>query len=787
MQPPLVHRTARTRVAARRAVADRTLIAVLALLSILLLLVTSPARAQRPDPRVTRAALGTWIHGVNDEIAEREIGAAGVPTLIQLLADPTFPRRDNVVAFLAHLGGPDATRALVRFLQAPPAALTLPQEDRALLLAPQALGQIARRRDPAAVDVLLDMTENGANGALLAAAASRAPNPASMRDDLLEMAMRGLGHSGDARARARLQAIAARQIRPAVVGRDLRGAASESLRILDGLDAGPPAAAAAGAARLDGAADGGGRQQAAAGAVNAVAADVHSIADAVNDAAHTRVNDSRLTYANHPAVGSPMTDALLDQILAAASLRMGKSDFPEDVACCAGLERSGVQKTFGSVGDGLDVIDNNTELNSVLNNNVSRVKVVRVINYCGGTGTNIIGCAWIGGNGMALVRYGDIGNEGVLWAHEYGHNVGLGHSTDSRYIMYGCLCGNNFGVSASECDLYHTPTGGAGASLVDAGVCSDVDGDGVQGAVDNCPGAANPDQLDSDGDGAGDVCEGGCGNGVIDSGEECDGSAFGGASCTSRGFTGGTLACTSSCVISTDNCTACGDGVREGSEQCDGADIGSGSCSTQGCTTGTPSCLTNCTLSYTSCGGCPVCDHDGKCETEEICTTCGSDCVSSTGAFCGNGVCEPTVGESCLSCPGDCAGSQAGKPSGRYCCGNGSTGQNPVTCADSRCTQGPLECSNTPQSASCCGDLQCGGVENSFNCALDCGPPPACDPTETSCTDGLDNDCDSFFDCADSNCASSPSCAPVCRPKNASCTTSSQCCSNKCKGSGICV
>ena len=233
-------------------------------------------------------------------------------------------------------------RDRVRFLQAPPAALTLPQEDRALLLAPQALGQIARRRDPEAVDVLLDMTENGANGALLAAAASRAPNPASMRDDLLEMAMRGLGHSGDPRARARLEAVAARQVRPAVVGRDLRGAASESLRILDGLDAGPPAAA--GAARLDGAADGAGVQQAAASAISSVAADVHSIADAVNDTAHTRVNDSRLTYANHPAVSDPMTDARLDQILAAASLRMGKADFPEDVACCAGLERSGVQK-----------------------------------------------------------------------------------------------------------------------------------------------------------------------------------------------------------------------------------------------------------------------------------------------------------------------------------------------------------------------------------------------------------------------------------------------------------
>ena len=38
-------------------------------------------------------------------------------------------------------------------------------------------------------------------------------------------------------------------------------------------------------------------------------------------------------------------------------------------------------------------------------------------------------------------------------------------------------------------------------------VCSDVDGDGVCDAVDNCPTTHNPDQADLDGDGVGDACD----------------------------------------------------------------------------------------------------------------------------------------------------------------------------------------------------------------------------------------------------------------------------------------
>lgn len=47
-----------------------------------------------------------------------------------------------------------------------------------------------------------------------------------------------------------------------------------------------------------------------------------------------------------------------------------------------------------------------------------------------------------------------------------------------------------------------------------------------------------------------------CGNGVIDQGEQCDGSNLAGQTCGSRGFSGGSLSCNSSCTINTSQCTS---------------------------------------------------------------------------------------------------------------------------------------------------------------------------------------------------------------------------------------
>jgi len=57
-----------------------------------------------------------------------------------------------------------------------------------------------------------------------------------------------------------------------------------------------------------------------------------------------------------------------------------------------------------------------------------------------------------------------------------------------------------------------------------------------------------------------------------------------------------------------------------------------------------------------------------------------------------------------------------------------------------------------------------------------------CVPTTEVCNDGVDNDCDGFTDCADSNCTGSPFCSSSCSGRGASCTANSDCCSNKCTG-----
>jgi len=59
-------------------------------------------------------------------------------------------------------------------------------------------------------------------------------------------------------------------------------------------------------------------------------------------------------------------------------------------------------------------------------------------------------------------------------------------------------------------------------------------------------------------------------------------------------------------------------------------------------------------------------DCDGVTDCED--PNCGTDSACQTPCD-GDGLCE--LGEDCNTCPDDCVGYKKGKPSGRYCCGNG--------------------------------------------------------------------------------------------------------------------
>jgi hypothetical protein len=58
-----------------------------------------------------------------------------------------------------------------------------------------------------------------------------------------------------------------------------------------------------------------------------------------------------------------------------------------------------------------------------------------------------------------------------------------------------------------------------------------------------------------------------CGNGIAEPGEGCDGTDLRGATCESEGFTGGTLACTSTCKVDESGCFCAGGAVFPGDGQ----------------------------------------------------------------------------------------------------------------------------------------------------------------------------------------------------------------------------
>jgi hypothetical protein len=86
------------------------------------------------------------------------------------------------------------------------------------------------------------------------------------------------------------------------------------------------------------------------------------------------------------------------------------------------------------------------------------VMVVNQINWCGALIPNVIGCAPVPGNSLAVVRFNP-GLEGHLWAHEFGHNKGLSHRNDDpTAVMNGVIGDTHRRITAAECTAYKVPS-----------------------------------------------------------------------------------------------------------------------------------------------------------------------------------------------------------------------------------------------------------------------------------------------------------------------------------------
>lgn len=227
---------------------------------------------------------------------------------------------------------------------------------------------------------------------------------------------------------------------------------------------------------------------------------------------------------------------------------------------------------------------------------------------------------------------------------------------------------NTMGACTSSCNVH--------ADCVETPAC----GDGNLDSGEECD-----DGNTVNGDGCSAACEietgSVCGNGVQEAGEECDdNNLIDGDGCSSS--------CQNEAVA-----PFCGDDICNNGETCNTCSGDCGSCPPGTCTPGSYRCAGSCELircnaagdgwvtdelcspntrctivfgnqciaSPGSCGGSLYCG-DGTCSVGEDCSSCAADCGAC--AVCGDGTCE--AGEDCSSCSADCGSCLGPAPTAGY-------------------------------------------------------------------------------------------------------------------------
>ncbi len=312
----------------------------------------------------------------------------------------------------------------------------------------------------------------------------------------------------------------------------------------------------------------------------------------------------------------------------------------------------------------------------------------------------------------------------------------------------GCIekpkCGNSAIDLGESCD---------GTNLGPlSGTCIDYNPSTFSGGSLSCTGNCQLDTSKCQG------TQGNCGDGIINIGEDCDGTNFGQLkACTDYPqFIGGNITC-ASCQLDTSGCIEkpkCGNSAIDLGESCDGTNLGplSGTCINYNSdfNNGNLKC-TGCRLDTSLCSKSPACGN-GKLDTGEICD--GSNFGNITDLRCTNY--KNTFINGALACK-DCRISTNN-------CNSNATTAPPVTCRDiGTCKINELcndnsdcesrFCHQNKCAASSCGD----NIKNHDEADTDCGGPCSekCG-NDKSCR--LNSDCRSGF-CSLGKCGNVEMCS----------------------------
>src|SRR2546425_4918555 len=147
-----------------------------------------------------------------------------------------------------------------------------------------------------------------------------------------------------------------------------------------------------------------------------------------------RAGSQALTLSRH--VDTAFTLATAQTAMANASTAVQTCDVTpnanEDVACQVTMQvAGGAVGTFGTTGDGGDMILTDAAMTALINSGTANVMVVTAIGRCGGSGPGpgftIIGCGNIGVRGIVSVNTLPGNQLGVEITHEFLHNQGHQH------------------------------------------------------------------------------------------------------------------------------------------------------------------------------------------------------------------------------------------------------------------------------------------------------------------------------------------------------------------------